>query len=212
MTGDCRKYQTGRYTSDCSQTAAALPNWGEGTAKKYRLDACKQAGRVSEADVATKGPLMHKWAQGLKQWSLWLVGEGSTPDRSAGIMLAATVAVLVLLGGGAAWALQNPAPAKKGTGRCGGGGGVTRRRWTITEEEEGVGGRAPQATRRRRRRAADRQEVPRSAEYRKAVALALADGKSKKSKAKAGTQAQGQASRQEQGPRHCDFISVRFGG
>ena len=65
-----------------------------------------------EADVATKGPLMQKWAQGLRQWSLWLVGEGSTPDRSAGLMLGATVAVVALLGAGAAFALKSPSPSK----------------------------------------------------------------------------------------------------
>ncbi len=55
---------------------------------------------------------MQKWAQGLRQWSLWLVGEGSTPDRSAGLMLGATVAVVALLGAGAAFALKSPSPSK----------------------------------------------------------------------------------------------------
>lgn len=50
---------------------------------------------------------MSKWTRGLKQWFQWLVGEGGTPDRQAGIVLAATLAVVVVLGAGASFALQS---------------------------------------------------------------------------------------------------------
>jgi hypothetical protein len=69
---------------------------------------------LTQADVVVKGPLMNKWTSGLKQWSRWMVGEGGTPDRQAGFVLAATVAVVVVLGAGAAFALQNPATPKAG--------------------------------------------------------------------------------------------------
>jgi hypothetical protein len=49
---------------------------------------------------------MKSWAQGLKQWSLWLFGEGAMPGTRARIMLAATVVVVAVLGVGAAWAVQ----------------------------------------------------------------------------------------------------------
>ena len=57
---------------------------------------------------------MKKWAQGLKQWARWLVGEAPTPNRSAGLMLGATVVVVALLGSGTAFALENPSPSPKG--------------------------------------------------------------------------------------------------
>jgi hypothetical protein len=54
---------------------------------------------------------MKKWMRGLKQWFQWLVGEGGKPDRQAGIVLASTVALVVVLGAGADFALQNSKPA-----------------------------------------------------------------------------------------------------
>ena len=40
---------------------------------------------------------MKSWAQGLKQWGLWLLGEGSLPDTRARKMLAGTLAAVVVL-------------------------------------------------------------------------------------------------------------------
>ena len=40
---------------------------------------------------------MKSWAQGLKQWGLWLLGEGSLPDSRARKMLAGTLAAVAVL-------------------------------------------------------------------------------------------------------------------
>ncbi len=40
---------------------------------------------------------MKSWAQGLKQWGLWLLGEGSLPDTRARKMLAGTLAAVAVL-------------------------------------------------------------------------------------------------------------------
>jgi hypothetical protein len=40
---------------------------------------------------------MKSWAQGLKEWAQWLLGEGSLPDRRARRMLAGTLAVVAAL-------------------------------------------------------------------------------------------------------------------
>jgi Fibronectin type III domain len=49
------------------------------------------------------------WARALKQWWLWLVGDSPLPGRSARLMLAGTVAVVLILAVGAAVALRSPA-------------------------------------------------------------------------------------------------------
>ncbi|MGA3149107.1 MAG: fibronectin type III domain-containing protein, partial [Acidimicrobiales bacterium] len=116
---------------------------------------------------------MQKWAQGLRQWSLWLVGEGSTPDRSAGLMLGATVAVVALLGAGAAFALKSPSPSKPTTARSADAAlykaalahkKVTRHQTTTTTQPRKKKTSRTVVTRRER-----------AAEYQKALALAASD-------------------------------------
>ena len=115
---DCRNDRPDGYTCLSSGLVGATPNWG---VRSHSVGLTTGVGgRVVQrvADVATKGPFMKKWAQGLKQWSMWLVGEGSVPDRRAGLMLGATIAVVALLGVGAAFALQNPAPGRSTAEPC----------------------------------------------------------------------------------------------
>ncbi len=134
---------------------------------------------------------MKKWAQGLKQWSMWLVGEGSMPDRRAGLMLGATIAVVALLGVGAAFALQNPAPKKHGGVHAAEAAAAYR-----AKLRHGHGGKHTAATKRTHKATTatksttttkKKHKTSRAAEYRKAVALATADQSksgAKKTKAK----------------------------
>ena len=119
---------------------------------------------------------MKKWAQGLKQWSMWLVGEGSVPDRRAGLMLGATIAVVALLGVGAAFALQNPAPKKHGGAHAAEAAAAYR-----AKLRHGHGGKHTAAAKRTHKATQSttttkkKHKTSRAAEYRKAIALATAD-------------------------------------
>jgi hypothetical protein len=53
---------------------------------------------------------MRSWAQGLGQWSRWLIGESPLPGKRSRLMLAATVAVVALLVVGLMVAFRSPAP------------------------------------------------------------------------------------------------------
>ena len=44
-----------------------------------------------------RGLRMKSWAQGLKQWALWLLGEGSLPDKRARKVLAGSLAAVAVL-------------------------------------------------------------------------------------------------------------------
>ncbi|MGB7050509.1 MAG: hypothetical protein WBG41_02970, partial [Acidimicrobiales bacterium] len=52
---------------------------------------------------------MKSWARALKQWWLWLVGDSPLPGRRARLLLAGTAVVVLVLAGGAVFALQSPA-------------------------------------------------------------------------------------------------------
>ena len=59
-------------------------------------------GRRPKPSVSMKGRLTLKtWAQGMKQWLLWLVGDGPLPGQQARTALGATLAVLVVMAVGA---------------------------------------------------------------------------------------------------------------
>src|ERR1700722_7496330 len=123
---------------------------------------------------------MKNWAQGLKQWSIWLVGEGSRPDRRAGLMLGATIAVVVLLGAGTAWAFQNPAPSRAGGAR---GAEVAAYRAALLHKGRSLHhGSSTTKAHRTHKSTRTTTKASRAAEYRKAVALALANGSHSTSK------------------------------
>ena len=136
---------------------------------------------------------MKKWAQGLKQWSMWLVGEGSVPDRRAGLMLGATIAVVALLGVGAAFALQNPAPGKKHGGLHATEAAAAYRaklRHGNESKHRAAAKRTHKATK-STTTTKTKHKSSRATEYRKAIALATADqrksGSKKTAKAKHAT-------------------------
>ncbi len=122
---------------------------------------------------------MHKWAQGLKQWSLWLVGEASMPDRTAGLMLAATVLVVALLGAGAAFALK-PSPPAKSARRT--QAALIYRAALARRSGSKSGNHHAKVTHHRKKKSKSAvTKRLKESEYDKAVALALADGSHKKS-------------------------------
>jgi hypothetical protein len=118
---------------------------------------------------------MKSWAQGLKQWSLWLFGEGSMPGTRARIMLAATVVVVAVLGVGTAWAVQ---PQGKDTTKS------VKARERAAAYELAVRDRGKKkrddkkkdpSVKKTHKGSASEAKKEREAAYRKAVALALAN-------------------------------------
>ncbi len=123
---------------------------------------------------------MKKWIRGLKQWSQWLVGEGGKPDRQAGIALATTVALVVVLGAGADFALQNSKPS----GHHKSASAAERERYrkalalhAVQEGKKGKGSSKSKSKSKSKKKKASHNPYN-SAAYKKALGLALANRKS----------------------------------
>lgn len=128
---------------------------------------------------------MKSWAQGLKQWALWLFGEGAMPGTRARIILAATVVVVALLGVGTAWAVQ-----PQGNGTKSAASSERRAAYELALKDRGkkhhdkkAGSGSKVASKKKKKKSdTTSAKAEREAAYRKAVALALANRTSKNHK------------------------------
>ncbi len=130
---------------------------------------------------------MKSWAQGLKQWSLWLFGEGALPGRRARIMLAATVVVVAVLGVGTAWAVQpqgnGPKSAASRQRIAAYDLAVKERAKKHHEKDKKAGSGSKDTSKKKKKKSSTTSaQEQRAAAYRKAVALALANRASKNHK------------------------------